>query len=76
MKDHSVPPHPGPFRIPSYSGEFAAILVAVSFVTLGVAGLPIAKWFVAGAFLVGVAIAVLFRVLRRKPQFPERFFEQ
>lgn len=73
VKDHSTPPHPGPFRIPQNSGEFAAIIVAVSFVTLGIAGLPIAKWFVAGAFLMGAVIALLFRVLRSKPKFPDRF---
>ena len=27
-----------------------------------------------GAVLVGAMFAVLFRVLRKKPQFPERFF--
>lgn len=74
LKDHSTPPHPGPFRIPQNSGEFAAIIVAVSFVALAVAGLPIAKFFVAGAVLVGALIALLFRVLRNKPQFPDRFF--
>ena len=74
VKDHSTPPHPGPFRIPTTSGEFAAIIVAVGFVTLGVAGLPIAKFFLLGAGILGVLVAILFRVVRKKPQFPQRFF--
>lgn len=74
VKDHSTPPHPGPFRIPTTSGEFAAIIVAVGFVTLGVAGLPIAKFFLLGAVILGVVVAMLFRVLRKKPQFPKHYF--
>lgn len=73
VKDHSVPRHPGPFRIPKLEGEFDAVLVAAGFIALGLAGLPIAKFFLLGAVLVGVAIAVLFRVVRRKPLFPNRF---
>jgi hypothetical protein len=74
VKDHSTPPHPGPFRIPNTSGEFAAIIVAIGFVALGVAGLPIAKFFLLGAALLGALVAVLFRVVRKKPQFPHHFF--
>ena len=74
MKDHSTPPHPGPFRIPAIRAEFSAVMVALGFIALGLAGLPIAKFFLLGAILVGAMIALLFRVLRKKPQFPERFF--
>jgi len=45
--------------------EFAGILVAVSFVILGLVGLPIAKWFLLGAGAVGIAVALLFRFGRR-----------
>jgi hypothetical protein len=74
VKDHSVPPHPGPFRIPKESGEFAAIIVAAGFITLGVVGLPIAKYFLLGAILAGTLVALLFHFLRKKPLFPSRFF--
>ena len=52
----------------------AAVMVAVSFVALGLAGLPIAKFFLLGAVLMGVGVAILFRVFRKKPLFPNRFF--
>jgi hypothetical protein len=34
-------------------GEFGGILVAGGFVVLGLVGLPIAKWFLLGALLLG-----------------------
>ncbi|HUK87545.1 MAG TPA: hypothetical protein VLT85_07750 [Terriglobales bacterium] len=74
MKDHSTPRHPGPFRIPSVGGESAAIIVAIGLVVLSLIGLPIAKFFWLGAVLVGAVVAILFRLLRKKPLFPKRFF--
>ena len=73
MKDHSTPRHPGPLRLMSIGVGSAAVMVAVSFVALGLAGLPIAKFFLLGAILLGVGVAILFRVFR-KPLFPDRFF--
>ena len=74
MKDHSTPRHPGPFRFMSIGVGSAAVMVAVSFVALGLAGLPIAKFFLLGAVLMGIGVAILFRVFRKKPLFPNRFF--
>ena len=74
MKDHSTAKHPGPFRIAQAGGEFGALIVAVGFVYMGLTGLPIAKFFLAGALLIGGAVAILFRVFRKKPLFPDHFF--
>lgn len=38
------------------------ILIAVGFVVLGIAGLPLAKWFVLGSVLVGCAIAFILHL--------------
>ena len=74
VKHPSTPKHPGPFRIASVGGEAGAIIVAIGFVYLGLAGLPIAKSFLAGAVLLGAVVAILFRVSRKKPLFPDHFF--
>ncbi|HEY3927156.1 MAG TPA: hypothetical protein VGL89_02170 [Candidatus Koribacter sp.] len=76
MKDRNTPPpHPGPFRIPKLAAEFDSVLIAVGFIVLGLAGLPLAKFFLIGAVAVGVIIAVLFRILRKKPLFPSHFLQ-
>ncbi len=74
MKDHSTPRHPGPFRITGIGGEAAAVILAVGFLVMGLVSVPIAKFFLLGAALVGIGIAILFRSLRKKPLFPKRFF--
>jgi len=73
VKDHSTPKHPGPFRIARVSGEFGAIIVAVGLVYLGLVGLPIAKFFLFGAVIIGAVVALLFRVFRKKALFPDHF---
>jgi hypothetical protein len=40
----------------------AGILIAVGFVVLGVVGLPIAKWFLLGAILLGCVIAFILHL--------------
>jgi hypothetical protein len=74
VKDHSTPRHPGPFRIASVGGEFAAIIVAIGFVVLGLVGLDIGPGFILGAAVLGIGIAILLRFAHRKPLFPNRFF--
>jgi hypothetical protein len=59
MKQHSTDPHPGPFRIPRVDAEFAGILVALGFVVMGVVAIPIAKWFLLGAVLLGGGFALV-----------------
>ena len=62
MKQHQTEPHPGPFRIPRVDAEFAGILIAVGFVIMGVVAIPIAKWFVLGALVLGGLFAIVRRV--------------
>lgn len=45
--------------------EFTGILVALGFVVLAVVGIPIAKWFVLGAGLMGISVAALLRFTRK-----------
>jgi len=55
-------------------GESAAIIVALGFVVLGLVGLPTAKFFLLAAILLGVGVAIVFRMFRKKPLFPNHFF--
>jgi hypothetical protein len=57
--------HPGPFRVMQVDAEFTGILVALGFVLLAVVGIPIAKWFVLGAGLMGISVAALLRFTRK-----------
>ena len=65
MKDHSTPRHPGPWRVMPTDAEFAGIIVAIGFVVMGVVGIPIVKWFLLGALLLGGGVALLFRFSRK-----------
>ncbi len=62
MKEHATPPHPGPFRIPQVDAEVAGILVAIGFIIMGVVAIPIVKWFLIGAVLVGAVFALIRRL--------------
>ncbi len=59
MKQHQTNPHPGPFRIPRVDAEIAGILVAVGFVVMGVVAIPIVKWFLLGAVVLGGGFALV-----------------
>jgi hypothetical protein len=75
VKNVSTPkPHPGPFRLVSIGVGAVGIIIALSFVTLGLIGLPLAKFFLLGAILLGVGIAILLHAFRKKPMFPKRYF--
>jgi hypothetical protein len=65
MKHHEPARHPGVFRVMQVDSEFTGILVALGFVLLAIVGLPPAKWFVSGAALMGVLVALLLRFTRR-----------
>jgi hypothetical protein len=65
MKNHDAGRHPGPMRVMPVDAEFAGVLIAIAFVVLAVVGLPIAKWLLLETVLVGGAVALLFRFLRR-----------
>ncbi len=45
--------------------EFAGLLLAGAFLVMGAVGLDIGKWFVLGALLLGIAVALLLRFTRK-----------
>jgi hypothetical protein len=57
--------HPGPFRFLPVDSEVAGILVALGFVVMAVVGIPLARWFVLGAVLLGIPVALLLRLTRK-----------
>jgi hypothetical protein len=65
MKHHDTSRHPGIMRFMRVDAEFAGVLVAVGFVVMGVIGIPIAKWFLLGALVLGVGVALLLRRIRK-----------
>jgi hypothetical protein len=65
MKQHDANRHPGPWRVMRVDSEFAGLLVAVGFVVMGLVSLAIAKWFLLGALLFGVGVALLLRHIRK-----------
>ena len=66
MKDHDTPRHPGPFQVMGMGGWSAAIMVVFSYVALGLVDLPVAKFFLLGAVLLGAGVAILLRISRGK----------
>ncbi len=67
MKDNrDTSRHPGPMRFMRVDTEFAGILVAIGFVIMGLVALPIAKWFLLAALVLGVAVALLFRLVGKR----------
>ncbi len=65
MKTHDSDRHPGPWRVMRVDSEFAGIIVAIAFVVLGVVGLPIGRWFLLGAVLLGLVFVGLIKLLRK-----------
>jgi hypothetical protein len=45
--------------------ESAGIIVALGFVVMGLVGVPIAKWFLIGAIVLGGGVALVLRLTRR-----------
>ena len=66
MKDHGANRHPGPWRVMSVDSESAGIIVAIGFLTMGLVGIPVVRWFVLGCVALGGAVAVLLRFTPRK----------
>jgi hypothetical protein len=52
-------------RFMPVDAEFAGIIVAIGFVVMGVVGIPIVKWFLLAAVLLGAAVALLLQVIHR-----------
>lgn len=65
MKTHDSDRHPGPWRVMRVDSEFAGIIVAIAFFVLGVVGLPIGRWFLLGAVLLGLVFVGLIKLLRK-----------
>jgi hypothetical protein len=66
VKHHDMDRHPGPMRImPNVGGESAAIIVAIGFVVLGLVGLPVAKFFLLGAIVVGISVAIFLHFIQK-----------
>jgi len=70
MKNRDGSKHPGPMSFMRVDAELAGFIVAAGFVVMGVVGLPIAKWFLLGAGLLGGGVALLLRLVRRFPPGP------
>ena len=66
MQAWSPKPHPGPFRLMKVDAESAGILVAVAFFVMGFVSVPIAKGFLIGAFLLGIGVAVVLWLIRKR----------
>jgi len=46
--------------------EFAGLLVAVGFLLMGLVSMPIATWFLLGALVLGVVVALLLGFSRKE----------
>ncbi len=66
MKDHNAPRHPGPWRVMPTDAELAGFIVAIGFIVMGVVGIPIMKFFLLGAALLGGGVALLLRFTRKE----------
>ena len=65
MKNRDAKRHPGVMRVMQVDSEFAGLLVAVGFLVMGAIGLDIGKWFVMGALVLGVGVALLLRIIHK-----------
>jgi hypothetical protein len=65
MKQRDANPHPGPWRVMRVDSEFAGLLVVVGFVVMGLLSMPIATWFLLGALVLGLGVALLLRWIRK-----------
>jgi len=52
-------------RVMKVDSEFAGLLLAVAFLVMGAVGLDIGKWFVLGALVLGIGVALLLRFTRK-----------
>ena len=65
MKHRAPQNHPGPFRGMRVDSEFAGLLLAAGFLVMGAVGLDIGKFFVLGAVVLGITVALLLRFTRK-----------
>ena len=63
---HRDPERPGVSRFMQVDAELTGVLIALGFVVMGfVSVVPIAKWSLLGALLLGGGVAVLPRITRK-----------
>jgi hypothetical protein len=66
MKDHDANRHPGPWRVMQVDAGVAGIIVAVGFLVMGLVSIPVVRWFLLGALLLGGIVALLLRHTRKE----------
>ena len=66
MKDHDANRHPGPWRVMQVDAGLAGIIVAVGFLVMGLGSIPVVRWFLLGALLLGGVVALLLRLTRKE----------
>ena len=65
MKDRDTERHPGPWRFMRVESGLIGIILAGGFLLMGFVSMPVAKWFLVGAVVLGGRIALLLRLSRR-----------
>jgi hypothetical protein len=65
MKDHDAARHPGPWRVMRVDAESVGLIVALGFLLMGLVSMPIATWFLVGALVLGLGVALLLRFSRK-----------
>ena len=65
MKTHETRKHPGPWQFMRVDSELAGVLIALGFVIMAFVSMPLAAWFVGGAILIGVVVALVLSRVRK-----------
>ena len=66
MKTRDAERHPGPWRVMRIESGLIGIIVAIEFLLMGFVSMPVAMWFLLGAFVLGGGIALLLRFSRKE----------
>ncbi len=66
MKNRDAERHPGPWRVMRIESGLIGIIVAIGFLLMGFVSMPVAMWFLLGAFVLGGGIALLLRFSRKE----------
>jgi len=66
MKTRDAERHPGPWRVMRIESGLIGIIVAIGFLLMGFVSMPVAMWFLLGAFVLGGGIALLLRFGRKE----------
>jgi len=66
MKTRDAERHPGPWRVMRIESGLIGIIVAIGFLLMGFVSMPVAMWFLLGAFVLVGGIALLLRFSRKE----------